>query len=287
MYHPLKFTKIGIVPKLNDPLKSAVKDAVSAITEFGNANNLETSLDPEEFNEETLIVALGGDGTMIQALKHSVASHGICVGFNLGNVGFLTDYSGASTDTIITELHSIIKRAEEEGRSIIDQMPVLYVKARINEKEVDAIAINDIAISGAYADSMVSYRMLLDGKNAGVHKANGVIISTPQGSTAYGLSVGGSIIHPDSPVMQIAPVAPIHLTSRPITVPQTSFLRFFVESRAVSIRTDGQLLSQVENMQSPTVQNISVRLYDIKANIIRPPEWNFFQTLSHKLHWNE
>lgn len=274
---------IGLIAKINDPLNPAVLRAVADIDYICSHNKGWTwTQDINRFSECSLLVALGGDGTMIRALKLTTGTKTPCIGFNLGNVGFLTDYDGSSRESIEATLKCVLRALQLGGMHSMSRLPTLEVTVN----GITDIAINDVVISGAFADNMVSYTMEFDENQTGKHRANGVIISTPQGSTAYGLSVGGSLIHPSSNVFQVAPIAPIHLTSRPIIVDKRSVMHFVVESKAISIKVDGQLLYSQEAARLVT-QEVSIKAHKHDALTIRPDDWNFFENLSRKLHWNE
>jgi NAD+ kinase len=137
-----------------------------------------------------------------------------------------------------------------------------------------------------YSDNLIKYHLEIDGVDAGYHRANGVVVGTPTGSTAYTLSNGGGLILPSMNVMQIVPISPLSMSSRPIIVPGDSVVRITVETEGTWIlKGDGNRMCEfTSDHPSPS---IDITQSNHKARILHTKDWNFFEMLSNKLHWKK
>lgn len=277
------FDTVFFVRKLNDPMSNSVQDI---------ERNLMISMVPagvapvstyDHVTARTLIVAIGGDGTMLEAMRLSAASGAICTGFHAGKVGFLNDFPLPHPfETVEQSARQLVKLMEHDDIDRHIEYRTTLAVTRFNEGLVNQVklACNEIAVAPIFSDQLLKYELFIDNKTAGVHKANSIIVSTATGSTAYSLSAGGSLILPESNVIQIVPVAPSTLTSRPIIVPASTKIRLQLFGLSASIRCDG--------MKAPfsdhTTDSVDI-VQQQPARILHHPSWNFFNTLSNKLGW--
>lgn len=229
----------------------------------------------DQADNKTLVVPIGGDGTVLHAAKYSVDLGLPLLGVNLGNIGFLTDlYS----DEAIDWLSSI----NEPNLWIEEERTLLCVE------HTDCLALNDFVISDTQSDSIIRYNLRIGAQDAGNHKANGVIVATPTGSTAYALYVGGSIIEPSLDVIEIIPVAAMSMSSRPIIASGKSEIRIKVQlkpGRKVSLKADGQDCD-ISAVSSDGLAEIVITQYKKKVRMIHMKDWNFFNKMTDKLGWN-
>lgn len=241
--------------------------AAKVITDWSKADDL------------TLVIAVGGDGTMLYAAKKALQTNSKVLGINLGNVGFLTDIDIAECEKLPDMIYDyncgIGEVFVEDTRSLLE-----VTLANGNK----TLAINDVVISDRESDAIISYDLIVGKMAAGSHKANSVIVATPTGSTAYAMNVGGSIIEPSLNVMEIVAVAPITMAARPILVGSQSTIEISVTPKSGHtgvVRADGQNFIVFDKKET-----IKIRQHKKKVCLVHIPGWNFFTKMSMKLGWN-
>ncbi|MFA7668276.1 MAG: NAD kinase [Burkholderiaceae bacterium] len=226
-----------------------------------------------------LAIIMGGDGTMLGAARQLALYNVPMVGINHGRLGFITDIPLHNALEAVTSILDGQYEAEErvllEGRVIRDGR-VMF----------SGLALNDVVLSRAGRGGMIEARVELDNVFMYSQRADGLIIATPTGSTAYSLAVNGPIMHPRIRALLLVPVAPQTLSNRPIVLPDTGTLGLTitalgrVESGA-SVHFDMQTWSDCQ-----PGDRIEVRRADHSVRFIHPTGYSFFSTLRHKLHWN-
>lgn len=279
------YKQVIIVEKLNASTASLeqlakIDDAVQLVTRAAEIAGAKV-IGPEKLSSadhwpDLLIVAIGGDGTMLEAMRGSARIGCTAIGINLGNVGFLTDISLKQliTDDFARIIYGTAGCTVEE-RSMV----------ALNGSTWNDIAGNEVSISRMESDSMITYRLWVGKHDAGVHKANSVLISTPTGSTAYSLSAGGALMMPDVDALQIVPVAPMAMTTRPIIAPLVPIM-VQAWGKGIAVRTDGTLTTQSQDTWTEANPYITmVTPFARKAKILHPQGWNYFNILSDKLGW--
>jgi len=230
----------------------------------------------DEINKETLILALGGDGTMLSAMHIASETGALVTGFNYGNLGYLMPDSAKTTSRLIAKLtellYSLINPNRDLNSYMITKysMPVLLLDGHP--------ALNDFyfvpSANGSAADFTVSI-----GNSNFTTKSSGMVVSTPSGSTGLALSAGGSILAPDSKVLQVVPMLPHTLTSRPIIVPLTDKISISWD-RKVQVFADGRMLDDFGS------GSVTLTCKKHKINIVRPSTWDFFENLKSKMKWH-
>lgn len=225
---------------------------------------------PEEIG---VAVSLGGDGTFLRTAR-KVGSSGVpVVGINTGNLGFLSHYTFADTPYLLARLSS--------GDVGVEEREVLKVSSDLLPEGFWPYALNEVAVLKEDTSSMINSRVTVDGFFLADYLADGILISTPTGSTAYNLSVGGPIVEPSLHCMIITPVAPHTLTMRPLVVGGDSCLELKTESRAVSYRLSldgcGCLL--------PAGSDIRIKKGEFYVNVLTGPHRDFATPLRNKLLW--
>ena len=222
-----------------------------------------------------LAVVLGGDGTML-GIARRLAHHGTpLVGINQGRLGFITDISVG--DFAQTLAPMIAGDFEEEHRSMLEG-GVLRDGVSIFE----AFALNDVVVSRGATSSMVELKVHLGDEVVTNLRADGLIIGSPTGSTAYALSAGGPILHPGIAGWVLVPIAPHDLSNRPIVLPDTGEIGVeIVAVRDFSVNFDMQSLASLLHGD-----RIVVRRSPHQVRFLHPRGWSYYATLRRKLHWN-
>lgn len=219
------------------------------------------------------LFSLGGDGTILEATTIVKETGTPIIGVNLGRMGFL-----ASLDKklIGTAVDALIK-----GQYSIDKRTMLYMESSPDLFADHPYALNDCTLLKRDTSSMIIIRTYINGEYLNAYWADGLIISTPTGSTGYSLSCGGPIIFPNSGNFVITPVAPHNLNVRPIVIPDSSVITFEVEGRADSFLCT--LDSRFETI-TPDYQ-LAVKKCPFPINLVRLFDRNFLQTIREKLTW--
>ena len=220
-----------------------------------------------------VLVAFGGDGTILAAAREVGKRGTPILGINLGKLGFLAEV------------------APEEMKEAIDD--ILASKYRVEERLVlfatspsapgrEFHAVNDIVIDKSRSSRVIDMETHIDGDYAVTYRGDGLIISTPTGSTAYALSNGGPIVTPASGVFGITPISPHTLSGRPLIVPDTSTIKVIAHSDGdeVLVSADGQM----EALLRPPIE-VTVRRAAYKVRLVKRTDRTYFDVLRAKLHW--
>jgi NAD+ kinase len=234
-------------------------------------------------NLNHLVVAIGGDGTMLEAIRCAALTGSTAVGINLGRVGFLTDIGIG--DHSLTELASTFKKLLQGQLSSFQELRTVLTTS---VQPLHKLAANEVTVSQLYADSMITYRLTINNFNAGIHRANAIMVATATGSTAYSLSAGGALMMPDIGAIQVVPVAPLTMTSRPIVVSSRHSVKIEAWGGPISVRFDGQRIDMEDQERVYTREHpyeIVVSSFEYKASILHLEDWNFFNILTEKLGW--
>ena len=216
-----------------------------------------------------VLVSVGGDGTLLGVVRKAFKYELPVLGINLGTLGFLTDLN-------MNQLPEFIEDLLKNNYKINQRM---IIKGSIKSKKF--IAFNDIVISRKSISSMIKIAAKIDGKHFNSYFGDGVIISTPTGSTAYNLSVGGPIVYPLTEAFIVTPVAPHSLTQRPLVMPADFEIEFKItDNQGAVVIVDGQDIYEVEQNQS-----IKIKSAPKKAKMIHRVQRNYFEVLNEKLRW--
>ncbi|WP_454691574.1 NAD kinase [Achromobacter aloeverae] len=229
--------------------------------------------------QAALAIVMGGDGTMLGAARY-LAPFGVpLVGVNHGRLGFITDVP-------LQDAQNALARVLE-GNFVAEDRMLLQGNIWRGDKEMySASALNDVVLNRAGRGGMIEVRVELDGVFMYTLRADGLIVATPTGSTAYALSANGPILHPGIAAMLLVPVAPQTLSNRPIALPVTSELSMTVTAMGrvesgASCHFDMQTWSDLQ-----PGDRIAVRRAPHTIRFLHPEGYSFFTTLRRKLHWN-
>ena len=221
-------------------------------------------------------LVVGGDGTML-SIGRRLARHGTpLIGINQGRLGFITDIP---LNNYEQTLGPMLRGAYEE-----DHRPLMRARVmRDGACVFDTLALNDVVVNRGATSGMVELRVEVDGKFVANQRADGLIIASPTGSTAYALSAGGPMLHPSIPGWVLVPIAPHTLTNRPIVLADATEIAIeVVAGRDVSANFDMQSLAALLHGD-----RILVTRSEYCARFLHPQGWSYFDTLRNKLRWNE
>lgn len=226
-----------------------------------------------DFDEFEAILSLGGDGTLLDTLTYVAASQTPIMGINLGRLGFLANIS---KENIQFALESYLN-----GNYEYDIRSLISLETDIEAFQDTNYALNECAILRKDSSSMIVIKSYIDGEYLNTYWADGLMVSTPTGSTGYSLSCGGPVIMPQTTNFIITPVSPHNLNVRPLIVPENSVLKFSVESRNQSFLIS--LDSRSEAVESP--KELVIKKANFSANLIKVKDHTFLDTLRSKLTW--
>jgi NAD+ kinase len=234
------------------------------------------TLPDEEFIAKTdLIVVLGGDGTMIAAARFLSNSEVPVLGVNYGSLGYLTDFR-------IEELFPALE-AVLAGSYKLDHRVTLNVQLRRDGENLsENRVLNDVVINKAALARIIEIKVELDERYVNSFRADGLIVATPTGSTAYNLSAGGPIIFPSMRAVVMTPICPFTLSNRPIVVPDDAEIKLSMETsnEEVALTLDGQVGFQLKKGDT-----VVIRKSRTTFDLVQPPNRNYFDVLRDKLKW--
>jgi NAD+ kinase len=224
-----------------------------------------------------LLIVLGGDGTLLSAARLAAARQVPILAVNLGGMGFLTtvpqDELYQILEEIFSEKHRVSDRVLLEARIVRDGAVIRR-----------QIALNDAVLNKAALARIMDVVLRVDGEYVTTYKADGLILSTPTGSTAYSLAAGGPIVYPTVESFVVTPICPHTLTNRPLVIPDTAKIEidFQSEDAAVFLTLDGQI-----GIELARGDHIVVRKAQEKLRLVRPAKKTYFEILRSKLKWGE
>lgn len=229
----------------------------------------------ELLEECDMLISFGGDGTMLAAARW-VGNRGIPIlGVNLGKLGFLAEVG-------VDELYSFVD-AILKGQYRIEHRMVL--KANVVDREHDEMfGLNDVVLERSGTTRVINIETYVNNDYLITYTADGLIVATPTGSTAYSLAAGGPIVTPQSKVITISPISPHTLTARPIIVPEDSIIKVVVSERGrkVVITADGQVQHQVE-----TPCEFTIGKADFTVQLLKRADRSYYDLLRAKLMWGK
>ena len=236
-----------------------------------------TLLDRNEMGKfADIVIVLGGDGTMLSIARLLAAYRVPLIGINQGRLGFMTDIP---LHKMLSSVDAILRGDFVPEDRILLQATVI----RENMEVTNALAFNDVVFSRGAMGSMIEFEMFIDNQFVYSQRSDGLIVTTPTGSTAYSLASGGAILHPALQVMALVPICPQSLSNRPIVVNDSCAVKFML-TRGLDARVhfDGQSHFDLIEMD-----HVLIRRYRNPLRILHPQGYNYYDMLRHKLHWGE
>ena len=226
--------------------------------------------------EAKLAIVVGGDGTMLAAARNLVRYHVPLVGVNQGRVGFMTDIGH---DDMRSGIGAIL-----DGEYTIEERALLEAEIRRNNKSIlQTIALNEAVVGKGSQGRLIEFNLLIDGEFVYTLRADGVIVATPTGSTAYAMSAQGPILHPAVPAFALVPLNPHTLSARPVSVSDRMMIEI-VLVRALDARAhfDGFALADMQQGD-----RLLLKRSADAVRFVHPPGYSYFATLREKLRWSE
>jgi NAD+ kinase len=221
-----------------------------------------------------MLLVLGGDGTMLRVAREIAGSHTPMLGINIGALGFLTAVPWES-------MGDALKRVWH-GEYTFETRTLLQATGRASGRAVDQSALNDVVISRGIASRLIELEVHVNGDSLTRYRCDGLIVSSPTGSTAYSLAAGGAVAFPTAEVMCLTPICAHTLSNRSLILPLSAKIDITVVSPkpATVLSTDGQMVSELAEGDVITVQRSrkTVRLMNLAGT-------SFCETLRRKLHW--
>ena len=222
-----------------------------------------------------LIIVLGGDGTMLGVGRTLAGMNVPLLGINIGGLGFLTAASAAQME----EALAAIWRSEFD----FDERALIRAEGSASDNPFDQLALNDFVISRGAASRLITLEVLVDGEALTRYRADGLVVCTPTGSTAYSLAAGGAVVSPNAQALTITPVCPHTLSNRSVIVNMESIIEVknLSERLEVFLSADGQV-----QLPLATGDVVRIRRAGETIRLVRLRDSSFFKTLRNKLNWS-
>ena len=287
---PQKFQRVGLVGRSRqEGLQGVVDEIISLLVERGISVMLEDRLGAvasedcpllsrDEIGERAdLVIVIGGDGSLLSAARTLARYNTPVLGINRGRLGFLTDIS---PDELAQQVPSVLDgKYADENRFLLD-----VAVQREDCSVAHGDALNDVVVNSGTSAQMIEFELSIDGEFVYRQRADGLIVSTPTGSTAYALSGGGPIMHPSLDAIVLVPMFPHALSSRPIVVEGSSEIRLDILSRNrihPPVTCDGQV-----NMTARPGDAVVIRKKPERLTLLHPLGHSFYASCRDKLHWS-
>ncbi len=286
---PARFTRVALVGRQASP---GIAAPLRALATFLTKRGHTVTIDDETAayasvpgcasasrdalaRQSDLAVVLGGDGTMLSLARQMAPFDVPLIGVNQGRLGFLTDIALAHMEGALGQML--------DGRYVEQRRTMLDVKVqRASGEEDEILALNDVVVNRGSLGSMIECAVDIDGRFAYAMRADGIIVATPTGSTAYALSAGGPILAPQVASFLLVPVAPHALTHRPIAISDDASIAISViRARDAGVHADGQAHYTLADDD-----RVLVRRANFRARFLYPESHDYFAMLREKLHWS-
>mgnify|MGYP000424352876 CR=1 FL=1 len=288
----MKFNTIGIIIKPQAESARQTLQSLFALLKNKKCNIILDEQIPDAINNDNfkkasreeigklcdLVIVVGGDGTILNAVRSLAHAHVPLLGINVGRLGFLADIS---PDKLEESLEDILNGSYREEQRLLLEMQVL----RDNKVIFEADAFNDVVVHIRDVARMIEFETRINDEFVNHQRADGMVISTPTGSTAYALSAGGPILHATLDAITLVPISPHTLSSRPLVVNADSQIDILICNTKEGIAQatcDGHLSTDVH-----VGDHIKVKRKTKKITLLHPKQHNYFEILRAKLHWSE
>ena len=275
---PRRSNLVEVVPPLLEWFK---KRGVPAVYDTETATALKNGSlgkSRQQVAEESdLLLVLGGDGTILATAREATPRGIPILPINMGSLGFLTSFTA---EELYPALEAVL-----EGRTTVDERVLLQVE-RVHNDEVltHQWVLNEAVVHKGTLARMIELELYIDGSFVCRYRADGLIVATPTGSTAYSMSAGGPIVHPAVESILITPICPHTLSDRPVVVPDTSLIELRVadNSDSVFLTLDGQT-----GVPMAVGDRVKIGRAAERLKLIQPPNKSYFEILRSKLKWGE
>lgn len=282
----LQIKTAGFILKPNDPEIKSIFLKIKAQFESKGIEVILAKRSADMIGEEGIdftkmcevsdfLVSLGGDGTLLSLVRRSYGYNKPVVGINAGNLGFLADITIDDVDNFLDQLHEGIYRID-------DRMMIEGCVQSSDGTQKNFFAFNDVVIASATPSKMVKVDASIDKEWFNTYKGDGLIISTPTGSTAYNLASGGPVMYPLTKAFIMTPICPHSLTQRPLIVPVDFTIELSAKENSVIAVIDGQ-----DEYNIPPGDTLVIRGAKVGAKLLHREERNYFSVLREKLSWGD
>lgn len=282
------FNKIGVIGKYGDHNINPTLDHLiqylqdqgkDVVLETDTANHMDNNPCSSQnyaqlSNDCDLMIVVGGDGSLLNAARNLGDADTAILGINLGRLGFLVDISPNEIDERLNEIFN--------GNYVEEKRSLLQVEVMRNEQVVHySTALNDVVTHKLNIARMVELEVSIDGRYLYNQRSDGLVVSTPTGSTAYALSGGGPILHPTLDAIVLVPICPHTLSNRPIVINDHSTIEIIIRANnRAQLTCDGQI-----NYELEADDRILIKKKELPLRLIHPPGHDCFETLRAKLNW--
>ncbi|MCW5626384.1 MAG: NAD kinase [Burkholderiales bacterium] len=284
------FKRVALIGKYKSP---EVTEPLLQLARFLEGRGIDVVIDPltaghvsgrrptvltlEEIGRQAdLAIVFGGDGTMLNIARTLAPFDVALVGVNLGRLGFLTD---VSVDTMFDTVDAML-----EGAFVVETRMLLSSDVMRGDLRLDdVVAFNDVSVNKGAVGSLIELEVRIDGQMMYNLRADGLIVATPTGSTAYALSSGGPILHPSLSVFALVPVSPHTLSNRPIVISGDSVL----EIRVLDAADARAHFDSHSHCELKVDDRIVVRRCPHSIRLLHPADHDYYHMLRQKLHWSE
>jgi NAD+ kinase len=222
-----------------------------------------------------LLLVFGGDGTMLRVARDMAGSQTPILGVKVGGLGFLTTVQATQLAPALKQLWA--------GEFLIESRPLIQASGQAQTKGIAELALNDFVVSRGATSRLIELAVTVDAEELTRYRCDGLILSSPTGSTAYSLAAGGAVVSPDAEVLTITPICPHTLSNRSVIVPMDSVVQVTVLSERVDtiLTADGQVQIPLN-----TGDFVQIRKSKFAVRLLRLHGNSFFQTLRQKLNWS-
>jgi NAD+ kinase len=222
-----------------------------------------------------LLLVFGGDGTMLRVARDMAGSQTPILGVKVGGLGFLTTVQATQLAPALKQLWA--------GEFLIESRPLIQASGQAQTKTIAELALNDFVVSRGATSRLIELAVTIDAEELTRYRCDGLIVSSPTGSTAYSLAAGGAVVSPDAEVLTITPICPHTLSNRSVIVPMDSVVQVTVLSERVDtiLTADGQVQIPLN-----TGDFVQIRKSKFAVRLLRLHGNSFFQTLRQKLNWS-
>lgn len=267
------FNTIGIITKPNHRTSEETADELK---DFLQKQGVGVVVISEQIAEQAdLIIVVGGDGTLLNTARDFVDANIPILGVNLGRLGFLADVALEAMFIVVTQV--LNGEFSKEERALLS--------CKVMQDDVilkQNLAFNDVVVHRRGALRMIEFDVFIDDKFVNTQRADGLIVTTPTGSTAYALSSGGAIMHPGVNAIELVSICPHTMSHRPLLVPGDSEISIQIKSavKGVDVSFDGQV-----SFAMTSSETICIRQHSSFIHLLHPKDYDYFDIIRSKLHW--
>ncbi|QEY26019.1 NAD(+) kinase [Neisseria zalophi] len=290
-----QFKHIGIVPRPETP---HIQETIHTLVTFLKEKQLDIYLDESAVKDGSacdedievchisdksnmgkqcdLVIVLGGDGTFLSVARIIAPFRVPIIGVNQGHLGFLTQ---VQREKMVVTLNGMLT-----GKYLPEERILLETSLiRNGEVATTSFALNDVVVSRGGAGQMIEFEVFIDREFVYTQRSDGLIVSTPTGSTAYALAAGGPIMQASLRAFTLVPICPQSMTNRPIAIADTCEIEILItKSGDARVHFDGQSFVDVQNFD-----RIKIHRYRHPLRVLHPTDYQYYKTLRQKLHWGE